>query len=325
MQTTIADGYTKTVCRCGKRKAAAFHMLVAMALWLASSVACTATGADHRIRVHFSNGDQISGVIVGEEEGILVLRSDFLGEMKINKTSVEKIEVVAESKIAEPVRKKPKLWETELALGFNLSEGNTVTSSFSGYVHSNRKTDSDEFNIKGSGSYSSAERRMDAQKWYGMVRYAFSFWERKWYNFYRFEADHDRFANIDYRLLPSTGIGYWLFDKPGLRAMVELAIGLEDTHFRDHAPNAFETVLVPRIFLEKRLLANTVFLQDITWYPSLSYPGEYRLRSETSVKNELTEKLFLRFSFIDYYNSSPGSTTTKRNDMQFITSLGYSY
>ncbi|OPY65635.1 MAG: hypothetical protein A4E57_03100 [Syntrophorhabdaceae bacterium PtaU1.Bin034] len=302
-----------------------FHILAITVLWFAFTAACIAVDADNRIRVHFSNGDRISGIIVGEEEDHFVLRNDSLGDVKINKASVEKLEGAAESEIAEPVKKEPKLWKTELALGFNLSEGNTVTSSFSGYFHSSRKTDSDEFTIKGSYSYGSAERRMDDQKWYGMIRYAFSFRERKWYNFYRFEGDHDRFANIDYRLLPSTGIGYWFFDKPGLRAMAELAIGLENTHFRDNTPGATETVLIPRIFLEKRLLANTVFFQDITLYPSLSYFGDYRLRWETSVKNDLTDRLFLRFSFIDNYNSSPGSIDTKRNDMQFITSLGYTY
>ena len=64
---------------------------------------------------------------------------------------------------------------------------------------------------------------MDTQNWYGMLRYAFSFWERRWYNFYRLEADHDRFANIDYRIVPSCGIGYWFSDKEDYKAMAELA------------------------------------------------------------------------------------------------------
>lgn len=77
----------------------------------------------------------------------------------------------------------------------------------------NRKTDSDEWTGQLKAYFSTSNDEIDAKKFYGMGRYAFSYGSNlKWYNFYKFEADQDRFANIDYRLIPSTGVGYWFSD-----------------------------------------------------------------------------------------------------------------
>ena len=99
-------------------------------------------------------------------------------------------------------------------MGYNKSSGNTQNSQLSMSLYANRKTDHDEFTIKGNSLYSSSNNNMDAQKWFASMRYAFSFRERKWYNFYKLESDHDKFANVDYRIVPSAGIGYWFSDRP---------------------------------------------------------------------------------------------------------------
>ncbi len=309
------------------RKVFVFYILIISILWLTFSAGCIALGADDEIRVYLNNGDRISGIIVIDEKDYLILKNDLLGNVKIKKTLVKKLDKATKVEIAEPVNKKPNLWKTEIALGFDMSEGNTVKSSYAGDFYANRKTNYNEFTMKGGGSYAETESRMDTQKWYGMIRYAYSFMDRRWYQFYKFESNHDKFANIDYRLIPSTGVGYWFSDKPELKAMTEIAIGLENTHFRGDNPTKYEAVLIPRIFVEKKLLGDTVISQEIIFYPSLSYMGDYRLYLQTSLKNPLTDRLFLRVSFIDNYNSCPANadTDTKRNDMQLVTSLGYTY
>lgn len=300
------------------------YMVVTFILWLTLNVGCITLGEDNdEITIYLSNGDRISGKVIAHENDYLILKNDFLGEVKIKKGFVVKDDKRKEVVAAEP--DKEKLWTIEFALGSDISEGNTVKSSLSADLYANRKASDNEFTIKGSSSYASTDREMDTQKWYGMIRYAYSFWERKWYNFYKFEADHDRFANIDYRLIPSTGIGYWFSDRPEWKAMVEMGLGLENTYFRDEEPTKHEVALTPRIFLEKRLIGNAIISQEIILYPSLNYLGDYRLHSATSLKSPLTNNIFLRFSIIDNYNSSPSGVDIKRNDFQFITSLGYTY
>ena len=81
---------------------------------------------------------------------------------------------------------------------------------------------------------------MNAQRYDGMARYAFSFGKHlAWYNFYAFEAMHDRFANIDWRLTPSTGLGYWFADEAAWKATVELALDDQQGRGPADCPEAF--------------------------------------------------------------------------------------
>ena len=89
---------------------------------------------------------------------------------------------------------------------------------------------------------------MNAQRYDAMTRYAYSFGKKKkWYNFYKAEVNRDRFANIDVRLIPSTGVGYWFSDSPKWKLFTELGAGVEITDFRrGDEKRDIELVLIPR-------------------------------------------------------------------------------
>jgi len=276
------------------------------------------------VEVYLKNGDRISGRAVSEDDNQIKIDNTIIGTVSIKRESIENILYDKETKIPEAYKEKPKLWSRGLSIGYSKSSGNTKNTHLSMGLCGRRKTDAGEFTIKGDTFYSSGNKKMDAQKWYGMIRYAYSFWERKWYNFYKFESDHDRFANIDYRLIPSVGIGYWFSDISDWKAMTEVGIGLEHTNFRDDTKDSNEAVLIPRAFFEKGLFGKSRISQDIIFYPSLTESGEYRLHSETAFINPINEKFSLRFSFIDDYNLNP-TKDTKKNDTRLISSLSYSF
>ena len=166
---------------------------------------------------------------------------------------------------------------------------------------------------------------MDYQKWYGMSRYAFSFGGNKnWYNFYKLEFDHDRFANIDYRAIPSAGVGYWFSDTDDWKAMVECGLGLEHTKFRDDTKDSNDAILIPRGFLQRKILDHALISQEVILYPSLKNTGEYRKHSESALINPVNDKISLRFSLIDDYDSTPAAGV-KKNDWRLISSLAYSF
>lgn len=276
----------------------------------------------HADEVYLKNGDRISGTVVSENGGSVVIDSEAMGKVSVDRLHVDHV-VVGE---AAPGAKaeEAKLWQGEIIAGYNRSDGNTQNGQLTTGLRVRRKTDDDEFDLRGDSYYSSSNERMDGQKWAGMMRYAFSFWDRKWYNFYKLEGDHDRFANIDYRLVPSAGIGYWFSDEPDWKMMVELAGGFEHTVFRDDIADSDEAVLIPRAFAEKLLFGRVRLSEDIVAYPSLTDTGEYRLRSETVLTSPISDALLLRVSFIDDYNSD-APKDTKKNDILTTTSLVYSF
>ncbi len=278
-------------------------------------------------QIHLKNSDKISGEIVSETEDIVVIKSEATGEITINKDYVDKIvvnEIVEEiSQEAKPAESLPQ-WEKNISVGYNQTSGNTENSQLSTKLVVHRKTDDDEFHLKGDTFFSSTNKKMDAQTWNGMTRYAYSFWERKWYNFYKIESNHDKFANINYRIIPSTGVGYWLADTDDFKAMGEIGIGAEYTNYIDSTKDETEPVLIPRAFLEKKLFKDSRISEDVYLYPSLADAGKYRLHSETVFTNPISEKLSLQISWINDYNSEP-SAGTKKTDMKILSSLVYSF
>ena len=273
--------------------------------------------------IYLKNGDKLSGRIIEKSKSAVVIKTEALGVLSIDRKFVR--QVITDKEVTEArLKKEEEIWQREVSLGYNKSSGNTDDSQFLTSFYANRKTDHDEFTTKGDFLYSSSNSEMNAQKWLVSSRYAFSFWDRKWYNFYKLESDHDRFASVDYRILPSIGIGYWFSDEDDWKAMAELGAGLEHTNFRDETNDSDEMVLIPGAFFEKRMFNKSRIKEDIYLYPSLGDTGEFRLRSETVFENPIDDKLSLRFSLVDDYNSDPAKNS-KKNDVRFISSLVYSF
>ncbi|MFH1655045.1 MAG: DUF481 domain-containing protein [Candidatus Omnitrophota bacterium] len=272
--------------------------------------------------VYLDNDDKITGTIIEETDKMVVIETESMGKVSIKKMFVNRI--VSDLEIQSSKQEPEVQWTRHISVGYDKIIGNTRKGQFSGKLLIHRKSDDDEFHLQGGSFYSSADRKMDAQKWDIMTRYAYSFWERKWYNFYKLAVDHDRFANIDYRILPSTGFGYWFFDTDDWKLMAELGAGAEYTNYRDQTDDKTEAVLIPRGFLEKKLWGDSRISQDVFMYPSLEDVGEFRVHGETVFTNPINDTLALQFSWInDYDSDSPADIYPL--DMRFISSLLYSF
>ena len=283
--------------------------------------------------IYLKNKDKITGEVLEETVENVSIKTEAIGIISVKRDSIERISNVIEERIAKDDERIAKEkeddlrkinWKKEISIGYNQSSGNTESSQFTLATFINRKTKHDEFTIKGDIYYSSSNEKMDAQRWSALVRNDFNFWENKWYNFYQLEADHDRFANVDYRLLPSTGVGYRFSDTSKWKAKIESGLGFEHTSYRDATKDSGEATLIGRGFLEKKLFDKHTITQDITLYPSLEDTGQFRLHSETSFISPINEKLSLRFSFVDDYDSDPQGNI-KKNDLRFTSFVVHSF
>ena len=296
----------------------------------------TAVSNSFSDEIFFKNGDRITGKIEEVNDAFVLVQTEAIGMVSVKKSAIKKIiykEVVIKEKIAqapevpcEIEQDKPVSWKGEIAAGFNRATGNTREDNFAGsFLLSRQDKHVDEWTFKGNLFYSSANRKMNKQKWYTMARYAHSFGRhKKWYGFFRFEADHDRFADIDYRLVPAAGIGYWFFDLEDVKFMAEVGAAPEMTRYRDGTKNTLDWELIPRVFLEKKLFKNITLTQDFYYYQTVESLNKYRLRSETALDFKINDHLKLRLSLWDEYKSNPPKDT-KKNDARFVTSLAYSF
>ena len=298
-------------------------------IFILISIAVMSTSGVYGDEVYLKNGDHLTGKILEETEDSVLLETEAMGELSIKKASVERVKrgdrAVVES---GPEVKKPDdiIWDRNFSMGYNRTSGNTDASQLNLDLSVNRKRQFiDELTLRGNIYCSSSNKEMNSQKWFTSARYAFSFGEKKdWYNFYKLEVDHDRFANVDYRTLPSAGIGYWFYDRPDIKAMTEAAIGFEYTDYRDSQEDDDEVVLIPRAYLEKNLYGDSRISQDLVLYSTPGDLDEYRLKSETTFTSPVSEEISLKLSVIDDYDSEPAGGA-KKNDFRFISSLIYSF
>jgi len=215
-------------------------------------------------------------------------------------------------------------WTKELSLGYNKTSGNTEKAEFSTAGMLNRKTTSNEITLKGDVYYSSADKNMDAQKWSGLGRYAYSFGEqKKWFNSYQLQADHDRFADVDYRLLPTVGIGYWFSDTDDWKFMAEGSAGLEMTNYRSNKADDEEAAAIGHLYAEKKIFDRARASEDFSIIPSLE-EGDFRIKSETAFTNPIKEGLDLSIKFIIDYDSDPADGI-EDTDTRLVTGLKYSF
>lgn len=272
--------------------------------------------------VVLKNGDRLSGTVTRSNDEVVVLEHEALGSVTLRRVFVERVEREEEEPLrretAEPAPAFPPVeveWKRQMALGAMITQGNTEEAGLTGRVSVNRKREKrDEWTFKAEGNVSEVNGSMNAKRYAGLLRYAYSFGpDAAWYHFYKGEAEHDRFADITYRVVPSTGVGYWYSDDPPFKAMIEAGLGWERTEFR-LAGRESGPVLAPRGFLEYTFPKGAVLSQEVTAWPDLEDPaGEYRFRSETIFSNPITRTLSLQFRLVDEYDSDPASGAEKNN------------
>ncbi len=220
-------------------------------------------------------------------------------------------------------KKNDKVWKQEVSMGYNRKTGNTQSSELTAGYEADRSTQKDELTIKASTLYSSQNKKMDGQRASGSVRYAPNFADTGWFVSAKIEAEHDKFAGIDSRFLPSLGAGYWLFKTDKGKASAEVGAGEEFIKYTD-GTDKNKPVLIPRVYYEHKLFKNALFSEETLFYPDLEHLDQYRLHSETRLTNPLSDQMSLRISFIEDFNSNPFDEK-KKSDTQMIMSLVYSF
>lgn len=218
----------------------------------------------------------------------------------------------------EPAVKK------EISAGYNQSRGNTDSSEFSFTAKVTRIMTDSELTTGGEVYYSSSESHMDSQKWHGLARYARDFGGgKKWFNSCQVMVSHDRFADIDHRIIPSAGLGYWIFRDKDFKLSVEDSLGHEFTRYRGNKPDDKEFISMFRTYLEKKVFDEARFSQDFSIIPSLE-GGGVRISSVSEFSNPLAKGLDMSVRFIAEHDSEP-SEGVKKTDTRIITALKYAF
>lgn len=217
-------------------------------------------------------------------------------------------------------------WSGDVFIGYNMSSGNTDKAAGSIKAQALKKFEKSQFLLKGSLLYSESNKMMDGQKWDILTKFSHDFGQDdNWFSTTQVLVDHDYFSDIDYRITPSSGLGYhiaksnsWIWD-------VDAGLGYRISRHRVNTAADDEALTaIVHTFAKKQILEKAFLAEDFTVYPGLKSDSGVLVRSETAFTNSLTTNLDLELKYILDYNSQPAADK-KKTDTQIIAGLKYKF
>lgn len=267
------------------------------------------------------DGETITGKIDSISGKMMFIESPDLGIVEVSRDRFQAMSTVEGESPAIP-----KIWSGSLSLGAQLQEGNTDTMDLRFDAQAKRKVPFRELQLKFRADYGETEGETDTNKAFGEAKYKVFRCER-FYWFGVTNMEHDEMEDLDLRAQIYAGPGYYFIKKERTTVLGEVGAGIIGEWTNDE--NGRDETIEPGGWInfewKQRLWETMEFFQGLTIYPSLGDVGEYRLRSESTLKAPLGKRWALKLSAIDEYDSDPESEDADKNDLRIITSVGYEF
>lgn len=337
------------------------RVIALFSLFLIVSISLKAEKTD---TVYLFNGDRITGEIKRLEYGILFLKTDGLGTIKIEynriKTFYSKHEFTVLVKnglrffgsidtsntpgyvnlkinqfiIPEPIEEivevfpvKDAFWkrlEGAIDLGYSYTKASTI-SQFNFSGHVDYRVQRSFTQISGSSIFTDQKDRDRIRKQDYSALYRRLF-KNRWFAGVFGGAQQNTELGNNYRLYGGLGAGKDLVhtNRNVLSGNLGLLVSTEESQ-ADSVIQSLEGVMQLNYRLFKFNDPELDVTSVLNCYPSLTTAGRYRLEYELKAKIELFDDFYFGISFYDSYDSKPLDQTAEKNDWGITTSIGYSW
>lgn len=226
-------------------------------------------------------------------------------------------------------------WNGGLNLGFALTRGNSASKNLNIAFNAARKGFKDKLILYSNAIYATNDQEgavpsTTANAIGGGARYDRDIAHRT-FSFVNGDFYHDELQNLDLRTIVGGGLGLHAIKSD--TTTLDLLAGANFTHesysvplnpdFPDDKSRSLGALTLGDEFMHK-LGKNTVFTQNLYFYPDLTNTGEYRGTFNIGTVTKINKWLGWQNSFTDVYVSTvPGDK--KKNDLLLSTGLNFSF
>ena len=209
-------------------------------------------------------------------------------------------------------------WVITALLGGSFSRGNSAASSLNTGLKLKRKEEGGEFAAGFFGSYAERKGAISAETLAADARYQRDL-RNKWFVGLRGDFDHDKLAELEWRIALTPYAGWLLHERKGSKlaveggpsAVMEQQGGIENTFLGMYAAVKGEH----KLGLRTRLFAELSWLGETTDWKS------YFITSEVGIEHTLSERLSLKLTGRNTYDNTP-ATGRGGHDFQLVSALG---
>ena len=221
----------------------------------------------------------------------------------------------------------PVAWSGNVEAGIQIREGNTDTVDLFGKVKALRKSKRQERTALASFDYAETAGKTTRSRLFAEGSYR-SYGPARSYFFAIINAEHDEIEDLIIRVNAAAGPGRKFIDSENTTLLGEVGAGATVEFYQSRPGTDDEKVEAVLRFhgeLVIKVFDRSEFAQVLTIYPSMSDFGAFKLVSDTSLTTPLSERLDLRISIHDEYDSDPEVAGVEENDLTLRATFIYRF
>jgi putative salt-induced outer membrane protein len=307
-----------------------------------------------RVALNLANGDTVRGVLLRTEEGGLVLRHTYMGEVRIPRISVISAFVnvaprertptvddagnvvplipqpVAPTQDADPVEAGPSLepevkWQNSAELGIRGSSGNTERFNLDAALTLRREDSDTIWNFSSVYDFSTSDGEETANRFDVNTRFEWKLDDPRWTVFVQGRYELDEFQSYDYRVSGAAGVGYKFIenDKTFLQGRVGLGASRE---FGDDANEEVVPELLLGLDFRQELSDNARFEASTELFPGLDDGVTFRAISAAALEFDVTDAADLSFRVgVEHRYNSEVDDGVNRSDIDYFARVVWNF
>ena len=161
-----------------------------------------------------------------------------------------------------------------------------------------------------------------ADNWLASVQYD-NFWTEKLYGYANFKYEHDRIAQLNYRVAPGVGLGYQWIETPKVTFTTEAGITYV---YNDYESTGVDENISGRLAYQytNKFTDTVSMFHNLEYIPAFNDPGDYLLTTDIGLRANLTKAMFTQAKVELKRDSTPAEGSLK-NDLRFVIGIGWQF
>jgi putative salt-induced outer membrane protein YdiY len=314
--------------------------------------------------VLFNNGDRLTGEVLSVDGGKLKIQTTVAGEVVVDLKDVKTFNTekpvdvrtksgdrinapIASAGTAGEVTIQPEggprtmplsevkylnydeTWTGAVIAGALFNRGNTFSDDINVSFDATKRRENDRWTFTGGYNFGrernpdTGDKTTSTDNWFATGKYDY-FLSEKLYVFGAVRYEHDRIAELDYRLVPGVGVGYFWIDRPDLKFDTEAGLAYLVEKYDDGGKD--ESISGRLAYhLKKSFNGDQVSLfHNTEYFPSFQEASDFLVVSDAGIRTAITARMFAEYKFEYRYDATPADDQHK-SDLRHILGLGWKF
>ena len=339
-------------------------LIVALAVTLVLTPGLLSFDISFADEVFLKNGDRISGKVLRMEQGNLVFKTDYAGEitiklkqvstlksdtglkvmmkngsmvessalsiekdsMKIGREKSEESSAVplADIKALYP-EDRPSLRITARAsVGFTRESGNSDTNNTRIDGTFIARTEKNRYTLGGELNREKSDGEYTTRNWSAYANYDY-FVAQKWFWYARTSFEEDRLADLRLRTTLGTGLGHQFFESDLLNLSLAAGPGYVIENFIEAEDDQFAAATNLINYDQYFFNKSIQLFHNQTGYISLENANNWRVETRQGVRFPLNKGFIATLQYSYDYDHDPSADAEENYDSKFMFLLGYEF